>query len=79
MNGYEYIRNMTDMEISKTFWVGFKEAVQIRNSTKGEMILSSEVCPERLDIPKQFECRHRVMNCHECKRKFMEEEVPVPA
>lgn len=69
MIGYEKIKNMTDMEISKTFRVSHKEAVDIRNGTIDEMIHNPDVCKECMGIPG--ECREQITSCNKCREEFL--------
>lgn len=72
MTGYEYIKNMTDMELSKNFRISHKEAVAARNSTLEEMIKNPDICKECLGIPG--ECRERITNCNKCRAEFLKGE-----
>ncbi|MDO4553694.1 MAG: hypothetical protein Q4B70_00945 [Lachnospiraceae bacterium] len=77
MNGYEKIREMSDIEISKAFMVGILAAVTIRNSTVEEMAHNACVCPQLISGQLPGKCSSNVYNCVTCRKEFLENEVPV--
>lgn len=73
MTGYEYIKNMTDMEISKAFRVSHKAAVEIRNCNLEQMITHPDVCKENLGIAGN--CRKKLTVCNGCRKEFLENDI----
>lgn len=74
MTGYEYIRNMPDTEISKTFMVGILAAVNIRNSTSEQLVHSEYICPQFVS-EKFCNCKEKEHSCVQCRKEFLENEV----
>lgn len=75
MTGYEYIRRMTDTEISKKFMVGILAAVNIRNCTLEQMANSEYVCPQFVDANYLCKCKEETYSCVQCRREFLENEI----
>lgn len=75
MTGYEYIRNMPDTELSKTFMVGILAAVNIRNSTPEQMVQSEYVCPQLLSGKYEYKCKESTHSCIQCRKEFLENEI----
>ena len=75
MTGYEYIRNMPDTELSKTFMVGILAAVNIRNSTQEQMVQSEYVCPQLLSGKYECKCKESTHSCIQCRKEFLENEI----
>ncbi len=75
MTGYEYIRNMPDTELSKTFMVGILAAVNIRNSTQEQMTQSEYVCPQLLSGKHNCRCKEETYSCIRCRKEFLENEI----
>ena len=75
MTGYEYIRNMSDTEISKKFMIGILAAVNIRNRNPEEMIHSEYICPHLLNGDYPCNCKEETYNCVKCRKEFLENEI----
>ena len=75
MTGYEYIRNMSDAEISKKFMIGILAAVNIRNCTQEEMSHSEYVCPLFIDTKYPCKCKDETYSCVQCRKEFLENEI----
>lgn len=77
MTGYEYIRNMPDTVLSKTFMVGILAAVNIRNSTQEKMAQIEYICPQLLSGKYNCRCKEETHSCIQCRKEFLTNEVPM--
>lgn len=77
MTGYEYIRNMSDTEISKKFMIGILAAVNIRNCTLEQMANSEYVCPHLVNEKYPCKCKEGTCSCVKCRKEFLENELSV--
>lgn len=76
MNGYEWIKGLSDDEMTNVFGVTVKTAQEMKNKPAGELFKCEHICLETMrGTVFRGNCRDKQYCCYDCRKEFLENEL----